>query len=269
MAIEFSAEAGSDVYYASLYYPPHERQRLRVLYTLLQEIINVPASCSDRGVAQVKLAWWRDEIERTTTLKPRHYLTQTALEHFQQQTTLAPLYLALCEQLSGDLLEPKFANAAALLDSLRTRYGDWLDALTATVNCERETTLLDLFVYTQCLNYWCDFRQQQRHGLLLCDTSALERLGLSPDTVRYASNSDEIKPLVQKAIATASDNTTKLISALSAQQRKKDRFIVCLARFALLGARLTAESDFRVLEQRVQPTPLSKLWIAWRTRYFA
>ena len=257
---EFSAEAGSDTYYAGLYYQVRQRHRLQLLYTVLRELQEVAASCSDRGVAQVKLAWWHDEIERTANAQPRHKLTLNALAYFQQQAGLAASYQHIIAALAEDLIEPAFDDAEQRLEHLRNRYRDWLVLLIGAAADNVQQLLLEVFVHTQSLNHWCDFRRHQGLARLPADRHSLQQYGVSVDTLRYASRSSEIRDLLKAQLHVEQTQCQTALAALARSERKQYRFIVCLARCALATAELTADSGYRVLEQRVQPTPVHKLW---------
>ena len=61
----YRAQPGSDLYYSLLYTPQPQRLAAETLHAFAREVIDIPRTCSDPGVARLKLQWWREELART------------------------------------------------------------------------------------------------------------------------------------------------------------------------------------------------------------
>ena len=75
--------------------PPQHRAALTALFALYLEIREVPVECRDPGVAEVKLAWWQQEIESLYAGKPRHPLSQALTPFMSALVYRQPLFLDL------------------------------------------------------------------------------------------------------------------------------------------------------------------------------
>ena len=58
-----AAKSGSSFYYAFLFLPPPRRAAITAFYAFCREVDDVVDEVSDPGVAAIKLAWWRKEVE--------------------------------------------------------------------------------------------------------------------------------------------------------------------------------------------------------------
>lgn len=102
MPTDFLAETSVDAYAARLaltFVPAAQRGDIEIVQTLADQWELIVARAGDAGLAQLKLAWWRQEIERTSRRQPTHPLTR-----------------ALAPTLNGRALPP--APLLDMLDSL-------------------------------------------------------------------------------------------------------------------------------------------------------
>ena len=119
-AIDLTPAAGSDFYYASLYHPPQVRHALHALEALRRELAAIPLDCSDRGVAHIKLAWWRDEITAIARRPARHALAD-AVAGVAPAEAVRPALLAYLEALSDGLAEAPLATREDVLAAAEVR----------------------------------------------------------------------------------------------------------------------------------------------------
>lgn len=75
------AQAPLDFRLALTFTPAVRRAALTALFAVYLEIREVLVECRDPGVAEVKLAWWQQEIEALYAGKARHPLTQGLAPH--------------------------------------------------------------------------------------------------------------------------------------------------------------------------------------------
>ncbi len=57
-----AAASGSSFYYSFLFLPPERRRAITAVYAFCREVDDIVDETSDAGIAQAKLAWWRDEL---------------------------------------------------------------------------------------------------------------------------------------------------------------------------------------------------------------
>lgn len=262
---------GSDFYYASLYYPPRQRDELRALEVLRRTLTTIPSDCSDRGVAHLKLAWWREELERADRHQARHPLSRALAPLLIAQPALSSCFRNLIDVVA-DSLADKTLRTETDVDDVLTHMHAGLTAAymergaAGSPDDDRSIMALALHVERAAVIY--DLRQHRRDGTLLIAETTLAGLGLSADAVRHAHGSSEIARLLTTQCETLRDGLEARLAALPVPSRRRHRLFATLARIAVRNLTLTIEDGCRILERRVEVTPLEKLWLAWRTRWF-
>nr|MBP6726518.1 squalene/phytoene synthase family protein [Thauera sp.] len=81
-----AAKSGSSFYYSFMFLPPEQRQAITALYAFCREVDDVVDECHDVSLAQIKLEWWRQEVERIFTGTPTHpvgFALQDVLRRFK------------------------------------------------------------------------------------------------------------------------------------------------------------------------------------------
>lgn len=266
-----AAPPGSAFHYASLYLPATGRHAVNVLEACRLEIARIPQSCSDRGVAHVKLAWWRDEIERLNDAAPRHAITRALATLALRDAALKPVCLAFVDAVACTLRDPVLPTDAAILDAVRAQHGGLFAAMSrhaGTGVSDEDPQALELACLSEVAFELGAFRQHRRAGLLYVAAGNLAAHGLDGDRARTTGDGGQVHQLVEPAIRATLERLEHAERGLAAGVRRRQRLFVILARIARRTLKLTLEDGCRVLERRVEPTPLHKLWIAWRTRTF-
>ena len=90
------AAEGSNLYYLLLFQAPENRPGLLALYSLEAELLEVLEGCSELHVAQHKLSFWVEELQRMLTDTPRHPVSQALRIHLNDRKILSK---ELCTQL--------------------------------------------------------------------------------------------------------------------------------------------------------------------------
>ena len=67
-----AAASGSSFYYSFLFLPPERRRAITAMYAFCREVDDVVDEDLDPQVAQVKLAWWRQEVADLYAGNPHH-----------------------------------------------------------------------------------------------------------------------------------------------------------------------------------------------------
>ena len=275
MAIANNGEAapqpGSDFYYASLYLPPAIRHEVNVLEACRREVARIPQTVSDRGVAHVKLAWWRDEFERLKHSSPRHQITRGLAALAATNPDLIDIFGNLVERVEASLSAPKLASRESVMDAIRDLYGDIFRQFvlrSGTYDLDTVTRLVDLACCIERAYELMNLRQHRRGGVMFLSQEVLARHRLSVDGVRQAASSAEIRDLLLDELDNASQALHTAWAGLPRALRREQRLLCTLARILQRVLQLTLDDDCPVLEQRIELTPVHKLWLAWRTRVF-
>lgn len=266
-----AATEGSNLYYATLFENSVSKTQIITLQALLIELSDIIYECSDPGVARIKLKWWQEEIERLFQNQARHPVTQ------QMQTCLA------------------------LNQTLETSLYNVIESMNQFIYLEQVDTLDDILaIYRSTAGeIWYQCGQQLNQGMAN-GLESLKELGAvihfihslqQPNTYIYESRcivpSDyaQLNQLLELRIEkTNIDSVQKKIFSPILEELKTilDKTYVELLiidpvifRHALILNRLCYTTCHEILndgshllDRNLTLTPIRKLWIAWRTRYF-
>jgi len=261
---------GSDFYYASLYRPREERERVRLLDAIKSQITAIPLSVSDRGVARVKLDWWHSEAAELADGRPRHELTRAYHRRFGIDDGIAPALHALITGLDDELGREYMSTRAAQLA--------WFDHTFGPVYrlyAQRGDSVPDDvgLVFTE-LARWIEMG----YALLQIKALALRHLHRFPndaletavctwDDVINGTHTDAVVSFVAAEAshigAALAERRAQLPAALGPRART-------LSTLADIVGRTLAElraDGCRVWQHRITLTPVRKLWCAFRCRW--
>ena len=261
----------ADFYYASLYLPAATRHELRVLEAARRAIIDIPGSCSDRGVAHLKLAWWQTELQQLAECKARHPLAQALLPLTQARPALLGILDALLEATIDGLNQAPLPDSEALRRWVIAQQGALLGYYIeagAPVSDPQRNALLELGAVLELAYALRGLRQHRRATPLLLPEAALRSAGLSVDGVRVARSSRELKAVLLRELDALRDELLTRSAALPRAVRRGQRLLLTLAACAAEALTLTRADGAQVLERRVELLPVRKLWLAWRVAHW-
>ena len=241
---QYAPSAPEDLHYATLYEQPAQRQRVQALFRLKELVDGVPLEVSDSGVAAVKLAWWRDEVERLASGQPRHPLTTwlLAADGRAAGTALAPYVGLLLERIQAPAPPSVEILAARLAHALEPLLAHYLSSLAR----ERAGAgALSAPLATAQLSW----------ELLRSGMTARSGLRLVPGS----DHGREPTP------ADLAERLTAELEAVPRRMRRQARTPITLARITRFNLG-EAGSTERLRHERPEPVPLMKLTIALRTR---
>jgi 15-cis-phytoene synthase len=260
--------APDDFYYASFYLPPLAQDMARTLEATRRAITDIPGSCSDRGVAHLKLAWWQTELQQLAQATPRHPSTRALQPLLKRDPAVLVIFEQLVVNTVAALNAAPLNNRSALLAHVQTQHGPVLDyyvSLGRPVNATARASLIDMGCVLELAYGLRGLRQHRRGAPLLLADEELRAAGLSVDAVRYAQTSSELRAVVAPHLDWVHAELVTRCAALPRALRRKQRLFTTLARCAAEALVLTKADNCSVLERRIEVLPLRKLWLAWRT----
>lgn len=261
---------GGDFYFASFYLPAPRRQSVRALEAWRRDVGTIPQTCSDRGIAHIKFAWWREELARLRDGMPRHPLTNALQGALAATPNLGLVLDHFVDRVEANLGEPVFATHEAIVSDIAAQHGGII-ALFIESNHglagAHTTELLELACLTEIAYELRGLRQHRRGGLLYLAADALARHSLTIETVRHTQQSAPLLPLLWDEIQHIADRIKHGLDALPRAVKRQQCLIATQARLVERALRMTLSDGCQVLERRVELLPAHKLAIAWRTRY--
>ena len=262
---------GSDFYYAILYLDAATRQRVACIEACRREIARIPLTCSDRGVALVKLAWWQEDLQRLPDGSPRHEITQALAPIAAADDRIQPLLCDLVGRIGAALADTRFATRSEVFDAFRTTHAGVLRCFIrdpAAVDEDHAQALIGLGCWIELGYELLDIRRVRQLCRLPIAGDVLERHGRARDDVRHARTSSALEPLLTAELTAVASGLGSAYAALPRRLRKQQPMLCTLAHIVKRRLRLALADGCQLLEHRIEPTPLTKLWLAWRTATF-
>jgi len=273
---------GSTLYYATLRL--NEADRHRIVNTL--EFIRTLSSCligvHEPTVAQTKLQWWSDEINRLAIREPRHPLTQRcAPELAGKETVQRHLSTILDAATAARFDMPE--DDEAWLELVQRDYAARLALVHSCVSGHESTSQPSLDEFTTAVA-WVDILStlpgRIHHDNIALPPSMAQQFDLSQQDLRNhlrvqgrsepeTGNTLKIQALLNAAIDQAANEMTKAIQSPTYQTLPKHSHSKALVswlhmRHAQLGLWQKTRPD--LLRETMTLTPLRKWYIAFKYR---
>ncbi len=263
-------ETGDDFHYASFYLAPARRTLCRTLEAWRREVAAIPQTCSDRGVAHLKLAWWREELGRYVAGEARHPLTIALATGISDTDQLSAALERFLDAVESSLFEPVLATREAVLTAIAAQHGELLAVYAHSGKALTDADLkrlLDLAYLSELAYELRGLRQHRRGGPLYLAADALAEHGLTVDDVRSATDSRALVAVLRSEMTAVLGLLEQQLAALPRGLGRRHSVFGAQARLVAAALRLTVADDCQVLERRLELLPAHKLMLAWRSRY--
>ena len=263
-----AAKSGSSFYYSFMFLPPEQRQAITALYAFCREVDDVVDECHDVSLAQIKLEWWRQEVERIFTGTPTHpvgFALQDVLTRFKlPQEQL----LEIIDGMAMDLSQTRYLDFKGL-QLYCYRVASVVGLLSVEIfGYENRQTLKyahDLGVALQLTNIIRDVGEDARRGRIYLPIEDLQRFGVLAKDILEARYSDAFRELMVFQAERAEQFYEQAFAQLPAGDRKAQRPGLVMAAIYRTLLREIAADGFQVLDRRISLTPVRKVWIAGST----
>lgn len=263
-----AAGSGSSFYYSFLFLDEAQRQAITALYAYCREVDDIVDECTDTSVAQIKLNWWREELDKLFAQSPRHPVSQAlqpAIENFHLPQEH---FIEILDGMEMDLHQHHYEDFKAL-QLYCHRVAGVVGLLSAEIFGyeDRDTRKYaqHLGLAFQLTNILRDVGEDLRRGRIYLPQDEMQRHGVSQQDLHQPHISEALKKLLAQQARRARSYYESAFEHLPEQDRYKQRSGIIMA---AIYQRLLDEierDNFNVLHQRISLTPLRKFWIAWRT----
>jgi phytoene synthase len=273
-----TAASGSSFYYAFLFLPAPKRAAITAFYAFCREVDDVVDEATDVGVAQTKLAWWRQEVASSFAGKPQHPVMQALMPHVGVYSISASSLQAIIDGCQMDLdqnryldfaqLQPYCHRVAGVVGEVAARiFGQSADATTAYAH--------QLGLALQLTNIIRDVGEDAARGRIYLPINELQRFdvkahellkrGPAPGTDR-SDFEQRFRALMAFQCERALRTYSEALALLPAQDRRAQKPGLMMASIYRTLLEEIAADPVLVLTQRVALTPLRKLWLAWKVQ---
>jgi len=263
-----AAASGSSFYYSFLFLPQERRRAITALYAFCREVDDVVDECSDTGVAGIKLAWWRKELDAAFHGTAQHPVAR-ALADVAPRFNLSEARLnEIVDGMEMDIRQNRYPD----FDSLKLychRVASVVGLLSAEIFGYQDRRTLeyaaDLGIAFQLTNIIRDVGEDARRDRIYLPLDEIGRYGVNVSDILHARQTDSFRKLIEFQIDRALGYYRSAFEKLPAVDRRAQRPGVVMAAIYQTTLDEIRRDGCRVLTQRVSLTPIRKLWIAWRT----
>tara|TARA_R110002050_G_scaffold268113_1_gene410061 strand:+ start:115302 stop:116162 length:861 start_codon:yes stop_codon:yes gene_type:complete len=263
-----AAKSGSSFYYSFRFLPTLQRQAIIALYAFCREVDDTVDEIADTDIARAKLAWWREEVQRTfqgIATHPVGLALQTALQNFDLQEEY---FMEIIDGMAMDLDQltyPEFKHLALYCHRAASVVG--LLSVEIFGYQDRKTLKYaeNLGMALQLTNIIRDVREDAERGRIYLPQDELQQFNVNPDDLLALKSSPELTTLLKFQAARAKQYYQQALQLLPDSDRYTQRTGLIMA--AIYEATLDEieKDNFQVMQHHISLTPIRKLWLAWRT----
>jgi 15-cis-phytoene synthase len=266
-----AAASGSSFYYAFLFLPQVRRRAITAVYAYCREVDDIVDEVSDTGVAQAKLAWWGQEVERLFEGTAQHPVARALQPHLGQFGITRERLLQILQGMQMDLQQTRYLDYPGLQRYCHLVAGVVGEIAAGVFGATGAATLAyarALGQSLQLVNILRDVGEDARRGRIYIPMSDLQQFNVKAADLLGVRYVDGFTELMRFEAQRARGLYRDALALLPEEDRRAQRPGLIMGAIYLSLLDELEHSGFRVLHQRIALTPLRKLWIAWRTWVF-
>jgi phytoene synthase len=262
-----AAASGSSFYHAFRFLPLDKRRAITAFYAWCREVDDIADECQDPGVTRIKLAWWREEVDRLYAGKPSHPVTLALRDAVQDVDIAQEQLLEIMDGVEMDLDRTRYPDfrqlrlychrVAGVVGEVSARIFGHTDRSTL-----KYAALLGLAF--QLTNIIRDVGEDARRGRIYLPQDEMQAHGVREADVLAGRQTEAFRRLMeyqyQRAVATY-EQALALLPAVDRRSQRPGLIMAAIYRTLLEEIR---RDGYQVLRHRIALPPLRKLWIAWR-----
>jgi phytoene synthase len=260
--------SGSSFYYSFLFLPEEQRRAITALYAFCREVDDVVDELTDQSVARMKLAWWRTEVDAVYNGSPQHPVARALLDVVGPFNLQRAHFDEIIDGMEMDLDHGRYADFAALQVYCH-RVAGVVGLLSATIFGYRQAQTLDyahdLGIAFQLTNIIRDVGEDVRRDRIYLPQEDLARYGVSDADIMCGRTSANMRELMRFQVTRARSFYSQALGQLPSVDRRAQRAgLVMAAIYQRLLDEIEADAC-EVLNAKISLTPVTKLWLAWKT----
>ncbi|HEU4663381.1 MAG TPA: presqualene diphosphate synthase HpnD [Dokdonella sp.] len=267
-----AAQSGSSFYYSFRLLPPERRRAITALYAFCREVDDVVDEVSDPGVARVKLAWWRTEVDAIYDGTPQHPVAIALASAVERHGLARQQLQTVIDGMQMDLEKARYVDFVEL-ETYCDRVAGVVGLLSAEIFGYEEAATREyarkLGIAFQLTNIVRDVGEDARRGRIYLPQEDLARFGVQGSDILRAHATPAFVELMRFEVDRAQHWYDDALGSLPARDRRAQRAGLAMAAIYRTLLDEIARDGYRVLSRRVALTPLRKLWIATRAAWRA
>ena len=267
-----AAASGSSFYPGFLCLPRVRKTAIMALYAFCREVDDIVDECADANLAAIKLAWWREEIERIEHGTPQHPVGLALAAAGKNFKLPARHLLEIIDGMEMDLRQARYPNFESL-GQYCYRVASVVGLLSAEIFGYQDERALayanDLGMAFQLTNIIRDVGEDARRGRIYLPIDELQQFNVPAADLlnsKYSENfAENFVALMQFQYQRAERYYEQAFAQLPAVDRKSQRpGLIMAAIYRALLQEIRAD-NFQVLHQRISLPPSRKIWLALKT----
>jgi phytoene synthase len=256
---------GSSLYYSLRLLPTDKQPLLTLLHGFFIEINDVIYECKDMQVAMAKLQWWAEEVERSEQNKAQHPIMQSLQPFIKaKQLSFSNLH-AIIQQFQQTISMNRCANFSELhnlcrqliqhFSLLNSQILDIQDKATHDYANAMGTAL-------QLYDFFRKTRQCVLNGRVYIPQDFLAYYAVTEQMLFDCEHNNATQQLFSHQALLIEQHLHQALTLLPKKYRKQQRYSVARAKLALATLREMEATQWQLLKQQVNLTPIRKLWIS-------
>ncbi len=263
-----AANSGSSFYYSFMFLPAEKRKAITALYAFCREVDDIVDDCTDSAIAESKLNWWRQEVERMYRGNAEHPVSKSLYAALGQFDLHQEYFNEIIDGMHMDLHISQYKSFHDL--SLYChRAAGVVGLLAAEIfgSSHRDTMKFaeNLGTAMQLTNIIRDVREDAYRGRVYLPQEDLETFKVQSTDLHLVKTTDAVKNLLAFQVDRAQEYYTKAFSLLPKQDRYNQLSSMIMAEIYKQLLDEIRNDGYQVMEHRIKLTPIRKLWIAWKT----
>ena len=266
---------GSSLYYCLLYATPDQRSRFLATLSLIRTISECLYDVQEPAVAQTKIHWWHEELERLYQGSALHPTAQRCQQTFTGREDLRHACLRILSAASSERFETTTTDAE-LNSLLRKDYGARLALLEhsllseSTESNQSHSKQKSLSLALAGVRRLQMLPQLLHRGYTVFSDERYRKFDITPtnlvrqNSTATSGNREKVDALLNFAIAEALDAMQSAQSALELVQKQTELFpLTVLIELRTQQLRLWHKRHPNLLREYLTLTPLRKFALTW------
>lgn len=261
-----TAQSGSSFYYSFLFLAEPQRRQLTALYAFCREIDDAVDEVHDPGVAQAKLNWWREEIQRLYADMPQHPVTRALAPCLTEVNLPEEYFQEIIDGMAMDLDQTRYANSHELALYCH-RVAGVVGLLSAEIFGYQDRRTLkyaeELGLACQLTNIIRDVREDAQRGRIYLPLDSMKIHDVHERDLVAPTTSPKVLALLTTMAQSARGHYRHALATLPDCDRYAQRGgIIMAALYQALLDRLE-KRGFKLADKPRRPPAWRMLWIAW------
>lgn len=263
---EKTASSRSSFSVSFKFLPKQKREAITALYAFCREVDDIVDEYTDLKVAQVKLAWWKDEIKNLYRDKPIHPVSKALAPYIHQYNLSEEHFLEIIDGMEMDLNFNRYQDFKQL-QLYCYRVASVVGILSAQIfGFKNRKTLKfahDLGLAFQLTNIVRDVGEDARRNRIYIPLDDLEKFNVQEQDILNNKESEAVRKLLEYEIELAETYYDRALQALPKEDAKLQRSALMMAAiYRTLLREIKADGAEKVLNARVSLGTLRKFWLA-------